>query len=133
MIARPIMPRFTLLEHSGAPDDPTGRHYDLLVESGAICLTWRLAKVPCAVGEWVEAKPLAPHALRWLDVKNSDVSQGRGSVRRIDCGTCEIVLLPSVVVLEKLTGNAFAGRLRLQTVDPESPDGQWQACLLLED
>ena len=28
------MPRFIILEHTGAPDDPAGRHYDLLLEDG---------------------------------------------------------------------------------------------------
>jgi len=30
------MPRFAILEHTGAPDDPSGRHFDLLIEAGEI-------------------------------------------------------------------------------------------------
>lgn len=61
------MPRFILLEHTGAPDDPAGRHYDLLLEAGDACLTWRLAEVPSAGGPAVAAEAIAPHRLAWLD------------------------------------------------------------------
>ena len=40
------MPRYALLRHTGAPDDPGGCHFDLLLEDGATCRTWRLADVP---------------------------------------------------------------------------------------
>ena len=45
------MPRFALLEHTGAPDDPGGRHFDLLLEAGEACRTWRLLEIPQADGK----------------------------------------------------------------------------------
>lgn len=81
------MPRFILLEHVGAPDDPVGRHYDLLLEEGESCRTWRLAAIPTAAGEPVEATPIAPHRLAWLDHVDGPVSGNRGHARRIDAGT----------------------------------------------
>ena len=40
------LPRYALLRHTGAPDDPSGCHIDLLLEDGDSCRTWRLATVP---------------------------------------------------------------------------------------
>ncbi len=83
------MPRFIILEHTGAPDDPAGRHYDLLLEDGESCRTWRLAALPEVGGPAVETTELAPHRLAWLDHEVGEVSGGRGFARRIDAGTYE--------------------------------------------
>jgi hypothetical protein len=81
------MPRFVLLEHTGHPDDPAGRHYDLLLEEPDACQTWRLAEIPVAGGGPVAAVPLPPHRLAWLDIEAGPVSGGRGFARRVDAGT----------------------------------------------
>jgi len=83
------MPRFVLLEHTGHPDDPAGRHYDLLLEEPEACRTWRLAEIPVAGGEPVAATPLSPHRLAWLEIDAGEVSGGRGFARRVDAGTYE--------------------------------------------
>lgn len=122
------MPRFAILEHTGAPDDPSGRHFDLLVEAGEACRTWRLAKLPQPGGQPVAASELAPHRLAWLDVEESDVSGGRGHARRFDAGTYgltgmdtdSVASAPCLVLL--LDGGVFRGRLRLEV----SADG-WAA------
>jgi len=81
------MPRYALLEHTGAPDDPKGCHYDLLLEDGSACRTWRLDQIPIAGGGEQEAVPLAPHRLVWLDQRSAAVSGGRGWARGIAHGT----------------------------------------------
>lgn len=81
------MRRFVLLEHTGHPDDPAGRHVDLLLEDGDSCRTWRLAALPVAGGRPVIADPLPPHRLEWLDRLEGEVSGGRGFARRIAAGT----------------------------------------------
>ncbi len=81
------MPRFILLEHTGAPDDPAGRHFDLLLEAGDACHTWRLTDIPSPGGPAVAAEALPPHRLAWLDHGQGEVSGGRGFARRIDGGT----------------------------------------------
>ena len=86
------MPRFILLEHTGAPDDPAGRHFDLLLEAGEACHTWRLAEIPSTAGPAVTAVAIAPHRLAWLDHLAGEVSGGRGFARRIDGGTYEPAL-----------------------------------------
>jgi hypothetical protein len=83
------MPRFVLLEHTGAPDDPTGLHYDLLLETEAACRTWRLAGIPMPGGPAVPAIELPPHRLAWLDHEAGEVSGGRGFARRIAAGSYE--------------------------------------------
>lgn len=83
------MPRFVLLEHTGAPDDPAGLHFDLLLEDGDHCRTWRLASIPEPGGPAVVAIELPPHRLAWLDREAGEVSGGRGFARRIDEGTYE--------------------------------------------
>ncbi len=90
------MPRFILLEHTGAPDDPAGLHYDLLLEAGEACRTWRLAEIPSAAGPAVTAVAITPHRLAWLDHAAGEVSGGRGFARRIDGGTYEPALEGSI-------------------------------------
>lgn len=106
------MPRFALLEHTGAPDDPTGRHVDLLVEDGDGCRTWRLADVPLPNGPAVTAVEIAPHRLAWLDHLEGPVSGGRGRARRIDSGTCRLVTVGGDALIEIGSGvQAFILRL----------------------
>lgn len=83
------MPRFVLLEHTGHPDDPAGRHFDLLLEEVDTCRTWRLAEIPQVDGPPVAATPLPAHRLVWLERLEGEVSGGRGFARRVDAGTYE--------------------------------------------
>lgn len=113
------MPRFVLLEHTGAPDDPAGLHYDLLLEDGPACRTWRLAGLPAPGGTDVVAIDLPPHRLAWLDHLSGEVSGGRGFARRIDAGTYEPAGLPAseasrpAAVHVTLHGGRLSGRLVL--------------------
>lgn len=125
------MPRFVLLEHTGAPDDPAGLHYDLLLEEGDHCRTWRLAEVPTQDGPDVVAVELPPHRLAWLDRQAGEVSGGRGFARRIDAGTYEPATRPEpdanprAAVEVRLQGQRLAGRLVLS----ETAD-HWRARLV---
>ena len=88
------MPRFVLLEHTGHPDDPNGRHFVLLLEEANACRTWRLAEIPLIDGLPVAVTPLAAHRLVWLERLEGEVSGGRGFARRIDVGTYEMLTGP---------------------------------------
>ena len=77
------MPRFVILEHTGVPNDPCGRHYDLLIEDGDICQTWRLGHLPVVGAAPQLAMLLPPHRLAWLDRSSAEVSGGRGYARRV--------------------------------------------------
>ena len=117
------MPRFALLEHTGAPDDPAGRHFDLLLEADAACRTWRLVELPEPGGEPVVAFELPPHRLAWLDHVAGEVSGGRGFATRVDAGgyellsgdAAELASVTSCVIA--VAGATLRGRLRLEAVD----------------
>jgi hypothetical protein len=116
------MPRFALLEHTGAPDDPAGRHFDLLLEDGAACRTWRLLAMPQPGGPAVAALELPPHRLAWLDILEADVSGGRGHARRVAAGEYEVAsidgaeLAAATTLVLRVAGPILAGRLRLEQV-----------------
>ncbi|MGC6482440.1 MAG: hypothetical protein ACON4T_02565 [Synechococcus sp.] len=93
------MPRYVVLEHTGAPDDPRGCHLDWLLEDGDHCRTWRLDHWPTIDGEALTATPLPPHRLVWLDRQSAAVSGGRGWARR-------------------LAGGDYVGTLPLDPADP---------------
>jgi hypothetical protein len=108
------MPRFILLEHTGAPDDPTGLHYDLLLEEGEACRTWRLAEVPTVNGAPTEAVAIAPHRLAWLDHREGPVSGNRGHARRVDAGVYQPVEesgMPALAVEQPLLRVRLEGTL----------------------
>ena len=113
------MPRFVLLEHAGAPDDPAGLHWDLLLEAGGSCRTWRLARVPVCGGDAVPAEEIAPHRLAWLDHEAGEVSGGRGFARRVDGGSFEAIggsdtgVEAARRVVVHVHGASFAGLLAL--------------------
>lgn len=116
------MPRFAVLEHTDAPDDPTGRHFDLLLEAGAACRTWRLMVVPTAGGDAVPAIELPPHRLVWLDRLEGEVSGGRGRASRVDAGSYDLLscdatdMSTATAIVLELGGTALSGRLRLESV-----------------
>jgi len=116
------MPRFALLEHTGAPDDPAGRHFDLMLEASAACRTWRLMVVPTAGGDPVPALELPPHRLEWLERLEGDVSGRRGHARRVDAGSYALLssdadeLTSATAIVLGITGAILTGRLRLEMV-----------------
>lgn len=116
------MPRFALLEHTGAPDDPAGRHFDLLLEDFVACRTWRLLAIPQPGGPAVAALELPPHRLAWLDILEGEVSGGRGHARRIAAGEYEVAsidgaeIAAATTLVLRVAGPILAGRLRLEQV-----------------
>jgi hypothetical protein len=116
------MPRFAVLEHVGAPDDPAGRHFDLLLEAGTACRTWRLMVLPSTAGDTVVAIELPPHRLVWLERLEGEVSGGRGFARRVDAGSYDLLtcdaddMAAATVIVLTLGGMTLAGRLRLEAV-----------------
>ena len=80
------LPRYSLLRHTGAPDDPSGCHYDLLLEDGDSCRTRRLADIPTADGSSQNATALPAHRLVWLEPRHAAVSGNRGWAERVMAG-----------------------------------------------
>ena len=116
--------RYLFLEHINAPDDPTCRHVDLLLEDGESCRTWRLSSVPLPNGPSLQAIPLPRHRLIWLERTSAAVSGGRGWGRRIVGGTFQGVLPdnPKALIRVELRGTAalrFPDPLTLELADGE--------------
>ena len=114
-----LMSRFVLLEHTGHPDDPTGRHFDLLLEQADACETWRLADIPRVEQPAVMASQLPDHRLVWLDRLEGEVSGGRGFARRVESGS--YVCLNTTSAIEKrvvkLTGEIISGVLAISETE----------------
>jgi len=110
------VPRFALLRHTGAPNDPTGCHFDLLLEDGESCRTWRLATVPRLNEEGQAAVALPAHRKVWLEPRSAAVSDNRGWAERIRAGTYSGVL-----------PNATDADVTLQL------EGDLQGCLRIAD
>ncbi|AII48479.1 hypothetical protein KR52_04875 [Synechococcus sp. KORDI-52] len=108
------MPRYALLRHTGAPDDPIGCHVDLLLEDGDTCRTWRLVTVPLLNRERQPAVPLPPHRLVWLEPRSAAVSGNRGWAERIHSGSYSGVLpiATDAAVTLQLKGD-LQGRLHI--------------------
>src|SRR4051794_31329065 len=75
------MPRFVILEH-----DHPGLHWDLMLETGPVLRTWRLAQPPLTPGQRIAATALGDHRPMYLDYEGP-VSGDRGTVKRWDAGT----------------------------------------------
>ena len=86
------LPRYALLRHTGAPDDPSGCHIDLLLEDVDSCRTWRLATVPQLNAAAQPAVPLPAHRKIWLEPRSAAVSGNRGWAERIHAGSYSGVL-----------------------------------------
>lgn len=90
------MPRYALLRHDCPADYRDGPHWDLMLESAGVLLTWSLLELPIAWADaggelpiaqtsTVEATKLPDHRLVYLDYEG-EVSRGRGSVVRAAAG-----------------------------------------------
>ncbi len=62
-------------------------HWDLMLESQGMLLTWRLMSEP-AVGEVVAAEQLPDHRIQYLDYEGP-VSGDRGTVTQFEAGRFE--------------------------------------------
>jgi len=103
--------RFVILRHETPPGYPKPSHYDLMIQWGEILRTWTLAAWP-EIGAEVSALPDADHRLAYLDYEG-EVSQGRGSVRRKDEGTYELLAESPQKIHLRLSGRVLNGELTL--------------------
>ena len=74
--------RFAVLTH-----DHPAPHFDLLIEAGDVCRTWRLDVLPL---DSPAATPIADHRTHYLTYEGP-VSGDRGTVARWDAGLCRVV------------------------------------------
>ena len=99
--------RFVVLEH-----EHRGVHWDLMLESGPVFLTWALSDAPDGPGP-IAARAIDDHRLAFWDYEGP-ISKGRGQVVRWDRGTFEWVRQEPDLIEVTLTGTRLNGTLRLR-------------------
>lgn len=92
------MPRYVILQHNHP-----FLHWDLLLEQGDGCRTWRLLREPAADVP-VPAEPLPDHRLHYLNYEGP-VSGNRGTVQQWDVGHYEPAGAQEPAVRLQLRGN----------------------------
>ena len=87
--------RYVVLRHEGIPD----AHFDLMFETepGSLLQTWRLAEWP--VLSLRPATRIRDHRRAFLDFQG-DLTGGRGTVVRVDEGTCSLRSSPTRLTLD---------------------------------
>src|SRR5262249_37315334 len=106
------VPRFVILEH-----DHPSLHWDLMLESGDVLRTWRLAAPPEA-GRAVAAEKIFDHRPIYLDYEGP-VGGDRGRVLRWDAGTYEDLAAPGGTLEFEIHGARVRGRAVLRPVEGE--------------
>lgn len=106
------MPRFALLEH-----DHPYPHWDLLLECGPACRTWRLSAPPDDRVD-ATAEPISDHRLMYLDYEGP-VSGDRGMVTQWDAGTFVWLMDCAERTSVQLTGRRWTGRVEIVCTENE--------------
>lgn len=102
--------RFAILTH----DHPFW-HWDLLLEAGEACRTWRLLSSPDSEGPII-AEAIPNHRLMYLDYEGP-VTGNRGTVTRWDGGEMVWITATSTYVHVLVQGTRWPGRLSLHLTD----------------
>jgi DNA polymerase Ligase (LigD) len=105
------MPRFVILVH-----DHPFLHWDLLLEDGDHCLTWRLPVDPDISAHDFPAEAIPDHRLIYLDYEGP-ISGQRGTVTRWDRGTFDWRVKQPDVCEVVLSGQRWQGIVRLKCTD----------------
>ena len=105
------MSRFVILNH-----DHPFKHWDLLLEVENDCRTWRLLESPATIESRMNAVPIAPHRLLYLDYEGP-VSQGRGTVSRWDFGALTWITNEPALCEVIVEGHYWSGQVRLSYVN----------------
>ncbi|MEW4490437.1 DNA polymerase ligase N-terminal domain-containing protein [Thalassoglobus sp. JC818] len=112
------MARFAILRH-----DWPFLHWDFLVESGNILLTWRLAIEPAYEVE-IAAEQLPPHRLVYLDYEGP-VSGGRGEVSNWDRGELLDFHKMGDDFDLKIAGKQISGPVRIRKTSDSSSESHF--------
>ncbi len=102
---------FVLLEHQ----TDSGLHWDLMIEMPGRerLATWRLASNPIALtDESMNAQPIGDHRRIYLEYEG-ELSDGRGSVARVDAGGSKVVEQSDERIVMELDGHELRGRFEL--------------------
>ena len=78
--------RYVILHHMMPPKEGRGDHFDLMFETDRGLQTWAVETLPLPQGPAVPAESLPLHRLAYLEYEGP-VSNNRGTVQRVHCGT----------------------------------------------
>jgi hypothetical protein len=104
--------RFAVLEHQW-----DGVHWDFLVEDGPTLRTWAIDS-PISEGVDLPSRSLPAHRAIYLTYVG-EISGGRGTVRRWDEGTCEVVEWGERRVRLNVLGGQLVGSVELWCVEED--------------
>ena len=109
------MNRWVLLEHKILSSKLLDIHYDFLVEDKLDCFTWKFYEIPLLNKGFVKIGKQPNHRLVWLSRVEYQLSNNRGSVKRIDHGTFSYIShdQDSKDLKIKLDGNLLKGLLTI--------------------
>lgn len=101
--------RFVILHHTGHGCE----HWDLMIEHKNALLAWQLLGEPNGLASLpIDARRIGNHRKHYLEYEGA-VSQGRGTVRRIESGTIKIEKLTGETCHFTAEGVLISGRLAL--------------------
>ncbi len=105
---------FVLLQHD-PPDAGQPPHWDFLIEVAGreLLPTWRLAANPLASPGPIAAERIADHRRLYLDYEG-EIGGGRGRVRRLDHGECQIEVLTGDEAVVRIAGAQWRGRIMIR-------------------
>ncbi len=110
--------RFVILQHL----DPSGEHWDFMLERGHVLLTWRLAREPTAVFRGkITCQRINDHRKKYLSYEGL-VSGGRGVVSRVDEGTYTMLRADGHMWSFDLKGRHLNGEYRIVQSDRAGED-----------
>ena len=113
------MPRYVILEH-----DHPRLHWDLMLEAGDVLRTWAI-DAPVVAGADLPARALPDHRRIYLDYEG-DISENRGTVRRIDRGTYESRVWGEDYVRVLVQGDQLVGEVEIrQSASGPEACGKW--------
>ncbi|MFP4434206.1 MAG: hypothetical protein ACLFTN_07035 [Phycisphaerae bacterium] len=103
--------RFVIQIHRGW--GPT--HYDLMIEDGPALATWQFADPPtdAPAGRPMDCRRIADHRPAYLTYEGP-ISGGRGAVRILDGGPCEVVAKGPTRWRVRFGGKRLAGPCELR-------------------
>jgi hypothetical protein len=101
--------RFVVQEHT----PPQGVHWDLMLETGDVLMTFRLPEPPeNALRHALRVERIFHHAPRFLTYEGP-VQRGTGKVRIVDCGTYRTLADEGDTITLDLSGSTLHGRFTL--------------------
>ena len=102
--------RFVILHHRL----DAGEHWDLMLEQGDVLLTWQLLREPVNRESLpIPARRIGNHRKAYLDYEGP-LTGNRGTVRRVDSGSLDIIEGTAQGLRIVLTGKRLCGSFTLR-------------------